>query len=459
MTKIRDNGFAVALAAGLVLALVVGATYAITSSSRRLARHAEALHAAHETLQATVVARSQLELAVYQVSGPPALASDAVLAEAALDTTLRRAEAGLAAAQGAHQVLAAMGESHRAAGEALQHFTDAGTDVISDIEASAGPSTDEVELRYRAVLGELTAIRDRLAGAVAGSERTNAWIAAVGGFLAVFAIPAAVITVYYVLDRRRRRQHELEVTLQAERAAQATRERFLTAVTHQLREPLWAVRGIFRMLGNDEVLMAQPQVADLHLLLSGELDDMNGLMDNLLTASRIEAGELEYTIEPVDPREVVHTLVDSLNHRGASIYVAMDDGVVEADRRHLRQMIRNLLVNALKYGGPNIEVKGHADDDSYTIIVVDDGQGVSRSMEPQLFTRFVHDQQNNQSVGLGLSIVMALAVAMGGTAFHQRVDGLTRFGVRLPHTIAGAGAGFAGAADAPHLAPVTRAAS
>jgi K+-sensing histidine kinase KdpD len=295
-----------------------------------------------------------------------------------------------------------------------------------------------------------------LAANVAGARRSNSIIAAVGGFLAVLVIPAALIAAYYILDRRRRRQHELEVSLQAERAAHESREAFLTAVSHQLREPLWAVRGISRMLGNDDILMAQPRMADLHVLLAGELDDMNGLMDNLLTASRLEADALEYTMEAIEVREATRALTDSLDHRGASIYVAMDDGVVTADRRHLRQILWNLISNALKYGGPNIEIKGLAETDSYTIVVIDDGSGVPRAVEEQLFTRFVHSDKESHNVGLGLSIVMALAVGMGGTAFYKREDGLTRFGVVLPDSLAPAIP--SALYEPPTMTPVTRAA-
>ena len=187
------------------------------------------------------------------------------------------------------------------------------------------------------------------------------------------------------------------------------------------------------MLASDEELMEQPRMSDLHALLVGELDDMSGVVEDLLTTSRLEAGALEYAIEPVVVRDEVRALLDSLNHRGASVYMAMDDGVVDADRRRLRQIVRNLLANALKYGGPNIEIKGQADADSYTVLVIDDGHGVPTAAEERLFTRFAGSGDGAQSVGLGLSIVMALAVGMGGTAFHQREDGLTRFGVRLPN--------------------------
>lgn len=427
MANLRENKFALALIAGLALALVVGIVFSVSARSRRVSAQAEALNAAHESVQAATVVRAQLELAVFQDD----LRRNGVGVDAGAVT---------AAAARATNSIRDLSVSVAALVNAGQGSTELEGLTLSFIEASEsvvdGLGIDEVgssvlEARYEALLDELEPLRDELASSIDASGGSSRWASAIAGFLAVFVIPAAVITAYFVLDRRRRRQHELEVTLRAERAAHASREQFLTAVSHQLREPLWAVRGIARMLGNDEALMAQPHMNDLHTLLAGELDDMNGLMDNLLTASRLESGAIDYSTESVDVREEAKAIVESLNHRGAQIYVAMDDGVVEADRRRLNQMIRNLVSNAVKYGGPNIEIKGHIDGDSYTVVVVDDGQGVPKEVEGGLFARF-SQRSETQSVGLGLSVVMSLAVGMGGTAFHSREDGLTRFGFRLP---------------------------
>jgi signal transduction histidine kinase len=204
-------------------------------------------------------------------------------------------------------------------------------------------------------------------------------------------------------------------------------------VSQELRKPLTGVRAIAQLVAADEELMSQPRMTDLHALLVGELDDMSAVVEDLLATSRLDAGALDYAIEPIQVRDEVRALLGSLNHRGASVYLAMDEGVVNADRRRLRQIVRNLLTNALKYGGPNIEIKGQAEDDSYTLLVIDDGHGVPGAVEDTLFNRFVDSREGSQNVGLGLSIVMALAVGMGGTAFHQREDGLTRFGIRLPN--------------------------
>lgn len=428
MAKFGENKFALALVAGLALALVVGIVFSVSARSRRVAAQAEALNAAHESVQAATIVRSQLELAVFQnalrLNGVGVDNGATTAAATKATNSLRDLSSAVASLVGAGE-----GSSDLEANATA--FMLAADSVVDSLSSTEAVSTEAFETRYEELLDELRPLRNDLAASIDASGGASRWTSGIAGFLAVFLIPAAVITAYFVLDRRRRRQHELEVTLRAERAAHASRERFLTAVSHQLREPLWAVRGISRMLGNDDALMAQPHMNDLHTLLAGELDDMNGLMDNLLTSSRLESGAIDYAIESVDVKEETNVIVESLNHRGAQIYVAMDDGVVEADRRRLNQMTRNLVANALKYGGPNIEIKGHADGDTYAVLVVDDGQGVPKEVEHDLFTRF-SQRTETQNLGLGLSVVMSLAVGMGGTAFHSREDGLTKFGFRLP---------------------------
>ncbi|MCP3976564.1 MAG: HAMP domain-containing histidine kinase [bacterium] len=452
MRRFRDNSLAVALAAGLGLALVFGIVYAVAASSRQVSREAEALHVTHEAIQAATVARAQLALAAYQVS---LAGEDVIVDPAAIDHALTEAITAIAAADRAGATLARLGDATPESAATVNEFVTTAGAVADDLAKQVPAATDTLNSRFAAAMDELGGVRDELTVAVGASDESNTWISAIAGFLAVFAIPAAVISAYFVLDQRRRRQHELEVALEAERAALTSRERFLTTVSHELRKPLTGVRGIAAMLAKDEQLMKQPRMTDLHALLVGELDDMTGLVDDLLAASRLEAGGLEYSIEPVDVRAETRALLDTLNHRGASVYIAMDEGVVEADRRRLRQIVRNLVSNAVKYGGPNIEVKGLDDGDSYTVVVVDDGQGVPRDVEEHLFTRFTHPVGDSaQSVGLGLSIVMALAVGMGGTAFHSREDGLTRFGVRLPKSAVSA---KPAPYEPPTMAPTSRA--
>ena len=127
--------------------------------------------------------------------------------------------------------------------------------------------------------------------------------------------------------------------------------------------------------------------------------------------------------------------VGTLIRAGMAVAIDTEPGTVRADRLRLRQVFRNLLSNAQKYGGPNIRVEGRIEGATYLWSVIDDGAGVSEAILGRLFRPFIHrgeDVAVTDSVGLGLSIVHALVHGMGGGVTHSRIDDETHFTVRLP---------------------------
>ncbi|MDH5372404.1 MAG: ATP-binding protein, partial [Acidimicrobiia bacterium] len=101
----------------------------------------------------------------------------------------------------------------------------------------------------------------------------------------------------------------------------------------------------------------------------------------------------------------------------------------------LRQVIRNLVSNAVKHGGEHIEILARPNEDSYLITVSDDGPGVPSELQSRVFERFVHHgsaAQSKGSVGLGLSIARLLTEGMGGSLRYERNGGKTSFLIDLP---------------------------
>jgi signal transduction histidine kinase len=120
---------------------------------------------------------------------------------------------------------------------------------------------------------------------------------------------------------------------------------------------------------------------------------------------------------------------------GVEIDVDCEPGIVRADRLRFRQVLRNLLSNARKYGGPQLRVEGHALEGKFVCTIADNGDGIPQELEHRLFQRYIHRGHQPLvlgSVGLGLSIVHALSEGMGGVVRYERADGWTRFVVTLP---------------------------
>jgi len=171
-------------------------------------------------------------------------------------------------------------------------------------------------------------------------------------------------------------------------------------------------------------------------LIISEAHDLNRMVDDLLTTARLDAGALRYQFENLPVvSEVVDEVVEPLRRAGTSVEVDCRPALVRSDRLRLRQVIRNLLSNAGKYGGPHIRLLGEEVDGWYEVRVEDDGEGIPPELEARLFQRFLHRGDMPLvlgSVGLGLSIVRALAEGMGGAVWYERRRGWTSFVVRIP---------------------------
>jgi signal transduction histidine kinase len=147
---------------------------------------------------------------------------------------------------------------------------------------------------------------------------------------------------------------------------------------------------------------------------------------------------------------------------GGHIETIAEEALVHVDRMRQRQVLRNLISNARKYGGPEIRLTGRVAGDMYEWVVADNGDGVPKEIEERLFQRFVHRGSLVTApggVGIGLSIVRALVEGMGGAIDYSRVGGWTEFRVTVPLSEAGAFADGDGAGAATTPRSITHAAS
>jgi signal transduction histidine kinase len=472
-----DRSIAITLITGLALLLVLGLVFSVAYGSQRITTEASALHTADETLRSTTVVRAQLALAVHMASVDRQFGTNS---SSAVDLSVREGDAALGVfASG----IAHLYESGIVSGDSLQieartYIETSRTilDLLASNEAAAAQelATRELGPRYRAIVDALVALRDDLAESVSASDVLLGRIGNIARFLVAFLVPAAVIFVYRELLRRQQRQTDLENRLRSERQLNAAREQFVANASHELRTPLTSIMGLSMLLAEDEAIRKQPDVADLIDTIIGESDDLARMVEDLLTTARLDSGALHFVFEDIDVPSEAQEIVDPLQRTGSLIGAECEPGKVRADRLRFRQVIRNLISNARKYGGPNIRIVGRIEGRTYVCSVVDDGPGVPTEIEPRLFVRFVHQGHQTatkDSVGLGLSIVHALAQGMGGSVRYERIGNETHFSLRLPlasesPTIPeegpeqkAAGARFAGGAPPPESAsavPVLR---
>jgi len=156
------------------------------------------------------------------------------------------------------------------------------------------------------------------------------------------------------------------------------------------------------------------------------------LLDELLVASRLEAGQLEVAVDSLlldaAVEEAVAATAEPVEVGGAT------GVIVTADRMRVVQILTNLLTNAARYGGPPILLDVAPNGSVVEIKVSDSGPGVADDLAPQLFRKFVRGAgRRDRGTGLGLFIVRELARRQGGDAWYERSDdGRTCFCFSLP---------------------------
>ncbi len=196
---------------------------------------------------------------------------------------------------------------------------------------------------------------------------------------------------------------------------------FLAVTAHELRTPIGVLSGSVDMLSQHWSQLPDEDRSDLLDAMSASTGRLRRLLEDLLTASRLQASALEMRVEQVQVSAVVADAVATVQRTrpGAEILTEVPDEVaVSVDRDRLAQALDNLLSNALRHGRPPVRVSTAVHGGTVEIRVNDSGSGVVADIAPRLFERFATGRSKG-GTGLGLFIVRELARAQGGDAFYE----------------------------------------
>ncbi|CAN5869397.1 hypothetical protein BH23ACT5_BH23ACT5_12620 [soil metagenome] len=216
----------------------------------------------------------------------------------------------------------------------------------------------------------------------------------------------------------------------------ANRSQMLGTVSHELRNNLTGVLGLTEVVAtiND---LEPAEARELIGMANQQATDATAIVEDLLTASRLEGSELTLTSEKVDINAEVTATAHRFRGTGTAIGLTLADDLpaVWADSLRVRQAIRNLLSNAIRYGGPNITVATRHSADTVEVTVRDDGEGVPPDDAKTIFLPYRRSTQGRRdasSIGLGLWICRQIAHMMGGSLEYQRRGDFTEFVLTLP---------------------------
>lgn len=223
------------------------------------------------------------------------------------------------------------------------------------------------------------------------------------------------------------------------RRVMAEKEVFLAGVSHELRSPLTAMIGFIDLVvASGEAL--EPEDRDEMLgTISAQADDVLNLIEDLLASARVEAGTLNVVSVPVDlAAEACQVIEATQGGSKAEVTFTGGEAKAAADPARVRQVLRNLISNAIRYGGPTINVQVSDGADEVLFDVCDDGEGIPEADRSAVFDAYVQSDATRQvaeSVGLGLSVSRELARLMGGDLTYDYRDGQSTFSVRLPRLV------------------------
>jgi signal transduction histidine kinase len=238
------------------------------------------------------------------------------------------------------------------------------------------------------------------------------------------------------------RAHEAErATVEELRRLSALRADFVSLVSHELRSPMAAVIGSAKTLQHRWRELTPEQRESFLGLIDHETNRLADLVGDVLDTSRIESGQFSYTFSDVDVGELVRESAAAAESGQDEIeirsHIRRPLPLVRGDRDRLRQVLTNLLDNAVKYSpaGEPVEVEALADESRISVEVRDSGPGIAPEHHALIFEKFgrVSGEHAKPGTGLGLFIARSIAEAHGGTLEVRTRDGRgTAFELELP---------------------------
>lgn len=232
------------------------------------------------------------------------------------------------------------------------------------------------------------------------------------------------------------------------------RSEVMAALSHELRTPLAAIKGYATALMIEEVVWPEEKRQEFLRLIDQETDNLEGMISDMLDSSLIDVGQLEIQLQPLRlPRMAEEVAEEMLRHTEAHHFAVdfpPDFPIVDADPRRIRQVLRNIVDNAIKYApnGGLIVIRGEVRPADVVVSIADQGVGISSEDLIPLFDKYFRVKAPTgyhvPGTGLGLPVSRAIIEAHGGRIWAESTvgEGTTLyFSIPLEHS---AGAALTG---------------
>ena len=213
-----------------------------------------------------------------------------------------------------------------------------------------------------------------------------------------------------------------------------SKDEFVASISHELRTPLTAIVGLAQSLADPTNSLATKESTEFIQIIAEQSAEMSAIVQDLLVVARSDIGQV--TIRPVDVdlRVEVDASIRGLRSDRRGDFQITGAAGASADPVRVRQIIRNLLANATRYGGPHIKVHIEEGDHRSFVVVSDDGPGIPVEDQERIFQPYerAHERHGQPaSVGLGLTVSRQLARLMSGDLYYKHHEGWSIFTLEL----------------------------
>lgn len=212
---------------------------------------------------------------------------------------------------------------------------------------------------------------------------------------------------------------------------QRSKEIFVATVSHELRHPISVILGMGHELDSQYDAFSELERREMIALIAREADEASWLIDDLLVAQHSSADQISVGIELFVVLPEIERVVDVL---GANVDISCPPSTrVLGDPGRTRQIVRNLLSNAMRYGGDSIRIAVRTRGNVVSIDTSDNGEPIPSEYLEKIFLPFgtIPGTIHPRSVGLGLTVCRTLAEAMGGTLSYRHEGGWSTFCLEL----------------------------
>jgi PAS domain S-box-containing protein len=216
------------------------------------------------------------------------------------------------------------------------------------------------------------------------------------------------------------------------RESEELKNTFMSVISHELKTPVALIKGYVSTLRRDDADWEKEIIQDSLEVIEEESDRLTEMIENLLDATRLQAGGLSLTMMDVDLRRLCERLVERFKTQTSihSFVVDFDAffPLILADEKRISQVISNLISNAIKYAkaGGVIRITGRTQMDQVIVCVQDEGPGIAPGDIPHIFNRFYRaDQASKTTKGAGLGLFLSRAVieAHDGRIWAESIAG------------------------------------